>query len=285
MKALGFGAIVWDDIPNSEKPIDGATNDSQPRSIGGAVFNVLAHLVKLGCESTMISSIGTDELGDRTIHAVAETGVGTGLLKRVDKPTCLIPVVFDETGQPSYHIPEDVSWDWIEVTGSDIGTVRDCEFDCMVFGTIEQRGEASRRGLQRLLDECSFHHSVLDVNFRAPFYTGEVVAYSLGHCTTVKMSVEEAFEISDMFKIGSKEIEPFCVSVQERFGVERIVVTAGAEGAYYHDKNGFGHCPGYHVTVSDPVGAGDAFVAGLMYRLSEGDTLAAACDFGNRMGR
>ena len=63
-----------------------------------------------------------------------------------------------------------------------------------------------------------------------------------------------------------------------------ILSRAASAGAYYLDDAGFGHCPGYEVAVSDPVGAGDAFVAGLAHRLCAGDTLKAACDFGNRLG-
>ena len=173
------------------------------------------------------------------MRVVEKTGVRTGMLRRVDKPTCLIPVVFDEEGQPSYHIPEDVSWDWIDVTGSDIEAVRGETFDCFVFGTIEQRSETSRCGLHRLLEEGRFRCVVLDVNLRAPFYSPDVVAYSLHHCTTAKMSAEEAAEINGMLEIGPTETEPFCAAIRERFGIERVIVTAGAAGAsrlLIHDR-------------------------------------------------
>ncbi|RXG63474.1 carbohydrate kinase, partial [Candidatus Atribacteria bacterium 1244-E10-H5-B2] len=43
MKALLFGEILWDIIEN--KPY-----------IGGAPFNLAAHLAKMGLESTLVSS-------------------------------------------------------------------------------------------------------------------------------------------------------------------------------------------------------------------------------------
>lgn len=284
MKALGFGAIVWDDIRKDDFRADSVEKESEPQNIGGAVFNVMAHLAKLGCESMMVSSIGTDKLGDSTMRAVANTGVHTDMLQRVDKPTCLIPVEFDQNGQPSYIIPEDVSFDYIEVSSAEIQSAREMDFDCFLFGTIEQRNEISRSGLHSLLEKCRFRRVLLDVNLRPPFYSPEVVAYSLHHCSVVKMSIEEADEINAMLQIGPKETEPFCSAIRERFAIEQIVVTAGDEGAYHFDDEGFGHCPGYKVTVSDPVGAGDAFVAGLAHRLGSGGSLKSACDFGNRLG-
>jgi fructokinase len=54
MKALLFGEILWDII------------DSKPY-IGGAPFNLAAHLAKMGCKSTLISSVGKDALGRKAL--------------------------------------------------------------------------------------------------------------------------------------------------------------------------------------------------------------------------
>ncbi|GAI94626.1 unnamed protein product, partial [marine sediment metagenome] len=54
MKALLFGEILWDII------------DSKPY-IGGAPFNLAAHLAKMGLESTLISSVGKDALGRKAL--------------------------------------------------------------------------------------------------------------------------------------------------------------------------------------------------------------------------
>lgn len=281
MKALGFGAIVWDDIPAR-----GAAPEAEPRAqnIGGAVFNVMAHLVRLGCEAAMVSAIGTDALGDRTMGVVRETGVDTTYLRRIDKPTCLVPVVFDAAGQPSYTVPEDVSWDAIEVTDADLTAIRNETFDNFFYGTIEQRSETTRNGLRRLVEHGGFKRIFLDVNLRPPFYSPEIVTYSLAHCTDVKINREEADEIGDMLDIGQMETEAFCTALRERFGIERVVVTDAENGACCLDGTGFAHCPGYRVGIADPVGAGDAFLAGLAYRLHAGDDLRSACDFGNRLG-
>ena len=284
MKALGFGAIEWDDIPDkTDGPCHGVRTP-EARNIGGAVFNVMAHLARLGCQSAMVSAIGTDALGKRTLDAVTRTGVRTDLLLHVDRPTCLVPVVFNEAGQPSYHVPEDVSWDYIDVDDSMVAATQEEAYDTFCFGTIEQRSETSRHGVRRLLEQGRFGSVLLDVNLRTPFYSKEVVEYSLAHCSVVKMNREEAMEIKGMFGLGQTATEPFLAAVRDGFGIDRIVMTDAAAGAYHLDNSAYGFCPGYEITVADPVGAGDAFAAGLMWRLCAGDSLAEACDFGNRLG-
>ena len=54
MKALLFGEILWDII------------DSKPY-IGGAPFNLAAHLTNMGFKSTLISSVGKDALGRKAL--------------------------------------------------------------------------------------------------------------------------------------------------------------------------------------------------------------------------
>ncbi|UQC91394.1 ribokinase [Colletotrichum lupini] len=42
-------------------------------------------------------------------------------------------------------------------------------------------------------------------------------------------------------------------------GVENVVITLGAKGAFYADKKVSGHCAGYPVSVVNTTGAGDTF--------------------------
>ena len=57
LKLLGFGEVLWDKI-------NGNLN------IGGTVFNLVAHCKKMGSDSYLISSIGNDKLGKKTISII-----------------------------------------------------------------------------------------------------------------------------------------------------------------------------------------------------------------------
>jgi 2-dehydro-3-deoxygluconokinase len=61
-------------------------------------------------------------------------------------------------------------------------------------------------------------------------------------------------------------------------GVQEVVVKHGQRGATLHGNDGKLHQPARHVPVLDTVGAGDAFVAGLLFGLLDGLDAGARLD-------
>lgn len=60
-----------------------------------------------------------------------------------------------------------------------------------------------------------------------------------------------------------------------------VVITLGAQGAYWSDSTGEGHVPAPIITeVVDTTGAGDAFVGALAAQLAEGENLQTAVEVG-----
>jgi ribokinase len=68
------------------------------------------------------------------------------------------------------------------------------------------------------------------------------------------------------------------------FGVERLVITLGDQGAYYSQESDGAHVPAYPVAPVDTTGAGDALLAGLAVGLTSGMGLAEAVRFGSAAG-
>ncbi len=66
--------------------------------------------------------------------------------------------------------------------------------------------------------------------------------------------------------------------------IPRLIVTMGAEGAVYADRNGCkGLCSARQVEVKDTTGAGDSFCAGVAVGLTYGKDLAQACEIGTHL--
>lgn len=63
-------------------------------------------------------------------------------------------------------------------------------------------------------------------------------------------------------------------------GITSVVVTAGSAGVAWADPDGAGTLAALPVTVSNPIGAGDAFLGGLMARLERGERFADAVAWG-----
>jgi 2-dehydro-3-deoxygluconokinase len=67
-------------------------------------------------------------------------------------------------------------------------------------------------------------------------------------------------------------------------GPSQVVIKAGNQGAWYADAEERGFCPCYSVPEIDPVGAGDAFCAGLLSGLLDHQSLREAVARGTALG-
>jgi len=67
-------------------------------------------------------------------------------------------------------------------------------------------------------------------------------------------------------------------------GAERVVVTAGKEPALASDGRTWWRIHSPRIRALNPIGSGDAFTAGLVWRLERGDNLDEACKWGAAAG-
>lgn len=275
MSILLFGEIVWDDI--TERGGSG-----KPEHLGGAPLNVAAHCVKLGTRAEMCSGLGDDTLGRSALAQVRDLGVGTSLVGWTDKETCLIQVRFNAAGEPSYQIPQEVSWDHITLDDSKCELVKNCS--CLYYGTLAMRSKESRMTLERIISVGRFERIFCDINLRQPFYDASTIESCLKICDTAKMNQHELWEIGRIFSYKANDLEAQMRWTLERFALKQLVVTLGEQGAACLDAEDFGYVPGLSVQVSDTVGAGDGFSAGLLVCLERGFPLEKACALGNKLG-
>jgi fructokinase len=283
VKVLGFGAVLWDEIPRRAPLLAGA-KPAIERSIGGAVFNVVVHLQRLGYDAYLLSAIGDDALGAETSAELSRLNVSGRFVGTVAAPTCLISVRFDDQGQPHYSSPSLVSWDRICLTEADAREIDRASFDVLVFGTLEQRDPVSRASLRRALAEAHFGVTYLDLTLRGGFYSRELLDCSMRRSTILKMNEAEARVVDGLFGFHEADLRSLLQTMRQEFGNEVACITLGDRGALIGDRHTTIHSPGYHVSVVDTVGSGDAFSAGLLYKLGRGAPIGEACDFANRMG-
>lgn len=64
-------------------------------------------------------------------------------------------------------------------------------------------------------------------------------------------------------------------------GAKGVVIKLGAKGVYYADSSGGRTVPAFRVNAVDTTGAGDAFAAGMLMALGEGEGLPEAIRFAN----
>ena len=274
-----FGEILWDCLPSG-------------KHAGGAPFNVAAHLAQLGKSVSLISAVGQDALGDEILAVARDKGVDIGFVSRVRPglPTGTVIATIDARGDATYELVHPAAWDEITVGPAVLEAISRSR--AFTFGSLAARSPYNLEQLDRLL-EMKGPLKFLDVNLRPPFVDLAVVLHLARRADVVKLNDDElgrlaAFIQSGQFNSdtprGLEAVANACVVLGNATDVSRICVTLGEEGAALWEDGEFVSTSAPAVAVRDTVGAGDAFMAGLMAGLtSEKDreeVLRNACRLG-----
>ncbi len=266
MKTLAFGEVLWDIIRGNEY-------------IGGAPFNLASHLAEMGVDSAMVSAVGDDERGVRALQAVKQKGVNDRFIAtQPDRSTGTVEVQLDEAGKPTYDIREGSAWDSIALSDSQMKAIAADRWDMLAFGSLAQRTENNRRVLAEVLKAAAPKEVFCDVNLRLDYYSKEIIAQSLEHCTILKLNDEEVPIISDL--LYGREIldRAFCDKMSEDWGIHTTAITRGKDGASVGRGNKYIHVPVIDVSVVDTVGAGDSFSAAFLFGLYYTDDIEKAAN-------
>jgi fructokinase len=265
---LCIGEILWDALPEG-------------LFLGGAPFNVARHLHALGESVAFVSRVGDDRLGREALRRLRAQGLDASLVQQDDTlPTGFVQVALDaKTDEPDYEIVEPAAWDAIVRTDS--LTRRAEQAEALVYGSLAQRAEGSRRTIQRLWETDALR--VFDVNLRPPFIDRERIEQSLRAADLVKLNEAELQRMRAWFGLAAGP-EAAMADLADAFACRAVCATWGGDGARFWADGDCWHHPGYAVEVEDTVGAGDAFLAALLAGFLDGragpDLLALA----NRLG-
>ena len=252
---IAFGEILWD-------VIDGVPH------IGGAPFNFAAHVAKCGLTSSIISSVGEDDLGRRAKEQVAALGVdGAFVSVHPSLPTGTVNVMLNN-GIPSYEIVKPVAWDEIRADVALLPPPR-----AFYFGSLAQRSPVSSETLARLLEAFSSSLVFFDVNLRQKFWSRELIEDCLGR--------------TDILKVNDEERATLGFSAERLFAtyprLKMLIETRGAAGCAVWSREGeaFTSPALPDGPVVDTVGAGDSFSAAFLAAVLHGEDLRTAAEKGN----
>jgi len=247
-KVIGIGEILWDLLPEGKQ-------------LGGAPTNFAYHARQLGLDSSIISSVGNDELGQEIIHNIKEAGI-ISFIDSIDKPTGTVSVKLDKNGIPNYVIHEDVAWDFITPSESAIEFAS--RADAICFGTLAQRSETSYYSIQETLKTVpDTALKVFDINMRQRFYNETIIRNSLQKANVLKINDEEILVFADIFGISGDEFE-IMHQIIDNHQLKILALTKGAHGSWLISREEDSYLDTPNVSIADTVGAGDSFTAGLV---------------------
>jgi fructokinase len=238
---------------------------------GGAPANVAVAAARLGEEAAFAGSVGKDLFGDFILRAMEAEDVDTSAVRRCDPPTrtSLAFVEIGDDGDRSFTFyRSDPAADEL-LSAEDVSEELLSGASYVNFGSILLIDDPGRSAIHKAakLAQGLNVPTAFDVNFREHLWSS---------VETARETVDPLFDLSTVVKLSEDELSPLLgvEGVEEtaegliRRGVSLVLVSLGAQGAFYASREFSGSVPAFEVEVVDATGAGDAFFAAALAHLS-----------------
>ena len=237
--------------------------------VAGSEANVAYAAARVGLRAAWASVLPDNVLGRRVARTLAEGGVDTSLVHLAK--TGRLGLYFVELAAPPR--PIDVLYDransamaLAQPDAFDVEQLADTRF-LHISGITLALSESCREIARQVAAAAKSRGAsvTLDVNYRHRLWGREAAATAaLEIAPVVDVAVCTAEDARDLFDASNVE------ELQSALGVRTVVMTQGVHGAIaVQDGTTVGR-NAHAVSAVDRVGAGDAFMAGLIWGLADG---------------
>ncbi len=238
-------------------------------SIAGAESNVSIGFARLERSSSWIGRVGDDEFGKLILKTLRAEGVDvtsvvtdgarqTALMFKERSDENVVKVSYYRSGYAGSALcPDDL----------DVDALQSARILHVTGITLALGDSARATVLEAIRIARSSGVTVsLDFNYRSRLWSREQAT------SVIRPVVDEADIVfsgeDELFILGGDDVDNL-KDIAEG-GRREVVVKRGSKGASSYTKAGILHEPGVRVHAVDPVGAGDAFVAGYLVALLDG---------------
>ncbi|HFK5806137.1 aminoimidazole riboside kinase [Enterobacter bugandensis] len=251
---------------------------------GGAPANVAVGIARLGGKSAFIGRVGDDPFGRFMAKTLADERVDVKHM-RLDPAhrTSTVVVDLDDHGERSFTFMVRPSAD-LFLEPADLPTFSAGEW--LHVCSIALSAEPSRSATFQAMDAIrkAGGYVSFDPNIRPDLWPDEnalrrCLQQALQSADVVKLSVEEL-----AFLTGDADVREGLNTLMERCPARLVLVTQGKEGVIAWHQGAVKHYPATPVQCVDTTGAGDAFVAGLLFGLAASQELVPAIALAQRCG-
>ena len=250
--------------------------------VGGSESNVAVALARLGVPALWLSRLPDNPLGRHVANEISAAGVDTSRVRWVSDGR--VGLYFVEVGSAPrsttvWYDRRDSAITGMKPEDLDLGALADAQY-AVLSGISPALSENMREVSRCFVEEARLRRArvCFDVNYRArlwPVSTARAaLAEFLGLADIVIASERDARLVFDLEGTDHDVIAQFQATWAPR--AELIVITQSERGSIALGTGGvFRRHPAIQTEVVDRFGAGDAFVAGLLWGLSNGDAESA----------
>ena len=229
---------------------------------GGKGANQAVAARRLNADVTMIGCVGKDANGQSVLKHFQEEGIDTASIETVDEPSGVALITVAENDNEIVVIKGANSCVSVEMVERHKAAILSAD---MVILQLEIPFET----VGYVLRLCKENHipTLLNPAPYAPF-----PQEFIDMCTYITPNETEARQMCQK----DDELE-----ILKEYP-NKMIMTHGSDGVYYHDGEKVVHCEAFKVQVVDTTGAGDTFNGGLAVGLCEGKSLYDAIQLGQR---
>jgi ribokinase len=241
---------------------------------GGKGANLAVAAAKAGGDVTLIARVGRDMFGERAVAGLIEHGVNVDYVQYDKSPSGVALIFVAEDGENSIAVGSGAN---ARLCPADVRKAKNAFADADV---VVMQLETPLETVQAAADVAAAQGTRVILN-PAP-------AQPLPDKLLKKVSIITPNESEAQILTGVKVTsEASCARAAEALlkkGVETVIITLGAQGAFVATRESKQLVPGFKAKPVDTTAAGDTFNGALAVALAEGRPLLDAVRFANAAG-
>jgi fructokinase len=234
------------------------------RAAGGAVSNVAIGIARLGGDVAFVGTVGRDPFGRFLVRVLAHENVGIDGLRTVDAPTSVILVARGPDGARDFH-PLNCPGAESLLCEDDLDRAMLANARCIHFGGVVLAAEPGRSACMSAARIGARNALVsFDPNVRPKIFSD---------CALMRRVILEACDAAHLVKCSGEDLHALGIDDRDpvsllRGATRAAVVTDGHNGCRWATADGgAGSAVAPRISPVDTTGAGDAFMAALLWRL------------------
>ncbi|WP_108651265.1 ribokinase [Dongshaea marina] len=271
-----LGSVNLDHAVQSPRlPQQGETimGHSYQQARGGKGANQAVAAARLGAKPSFIACVGDDAAAHEAVESFRSDGINTDHVRICEgESTGVALILVDSEGHNCISIAQNANAKLsADVVGDKQEVIQQADYLLMQL-------ETPLDGIERAVEIASQANTRIVLN---PAPARPLDDELLSQLYLITPNETEA-EILTGVKVTDTATAQQAAELLASKGVEMVIITMGAQGAYLYQQGQGELIPGFRVEAKDTTAAGDTFNGALLVALSRGDAMKDAIRFAHK---